>query len=162
LHHPGPRRSLHRGRRAHPLHLELTPEAPAADPVGRGKGRGQGMTTWTERLENPFSARLRDPSVSGFAALPLAAFAAVLPLPPIQARTILWPILVGVIACLLGIWTATRGRRRLGYGSVAAGLIGIGLGILATRSSTGHLNAVFDAVLISQTLGFATPLTFGA
>ena len=120
------------------------------------------MTTWTERLENPVSARLRDPAVSGYAAIVLAAFAAFLAIPPIQARTIIWPVLVGVVACLLGIWTATRGRRRLGYGAVAAGLIGIGLGILATRSSTGNLNAVFDAVLVAQMLGFATPLTFGA
>jgi general nucleoside transport system permease protein len=120
------------------------------------------MTTWTERLENPVSARLRDPAVSGYAAIVLAAFAAFLAIPPIQARTVVWPILVGVVACLLGIWTATRGRRRLGYGAVAAGLIGIALGILATRSGTGNLNAVFDAVLIAQMLGFATPLTFGA
>jgi general nucleoside transport system permease protein len=120
------------------------------------------MTTWTQRLDNPVSARLRDPAVSGYAAMVLAAFAAFLAIPPIQARTVVWPILVGVVACVLGIWTATRGRRRLGYGAVAAGLIGIGLGILATRSGTGNLNAVFDAVLIAQMLGFATPLTFGA
>jgi general nucleoside transport system permease protein len=120
------------------------------------------MTTWTQRLDNPLSARLRDPALSGYAAIVLAAFAAFLAIPPIQARTVVWPILVGVVACVLGIWTATRGRRRLGYGAVAAGLIGIGLGILATRSGTGNLNAVFDAVLVAQMLGFATPLTFGA
>ena len=120
------------------------------------------MSTWTERLENPVSARLRDPSFSGYVGIFLAAFAAFLTIPPIQARTIIWPVLVGVVACILGIWTASRGRPRLGYGVVVAGLIGIALGILATRSSTGHLNAVFDAVLVAQMLGFATPLTFGA
>ena len=45
---------------------------------------------------------------------------------------------------------------------MAAGLLGIGLGILATRSSTANLNAVFDATLIAQMFGFATPLVFGA
>jgi len=120
------------------------------------------MTTWTERLENPLSARLRDPSVSGYAAILLAALAAFLTIPPIQTRTIVWPILVGVVACVLGIWTASRGRHRLGYGSVVAGLLGIALGILATRSGTGNLNAVFDAALIAQMFAFATPLTFGA
>ncbi len=69
---------------------------------------------------------------------------------------------VGVVAAVLGIWTVTRGRRRLGYGAVAAGVIGLGLGILATRSGTGNLNAVFDAALIAQMFGFATPLMFGA
>src|SRR5205085_11164014 len=42
------------------------------------------------------------------------------------------------------------------------GLLGIGLGILATHSGTGNLDAVFDATLIAQTFGFATPLVFGA
>ena len=63
---------------------------------------------------------------------------------------------------MLGIWTVTRGRRRLGYGAVAAGILGIGLGILATRSGVGNLNQVFDAQLIAQTFAFATPLVFGA
>ena len=69
---------------------------------------------------------------------------------------------MGIVAIALGIWTATRGRRRLGWGAVAAGLLGIGLGILATRSGTGNLEAVFDATLIAQTFGLATPLVFGA
>ena len=63
---------------------------------------------------------------------------------------------------LLGVWTVARGRRRLGWGAVAAGLLGIGLGILATRSSTDNLNQAFDATLVAQTFGFATPLVFGA
>ena len=93
------------------------------------------MSTWAARLDSPLLARLRDPAVSGYAGLALGVFAAFLAIPPITARTILWPILVGIAAAVLGVWTATRGRRRLGYGAVAAGLTGIGLGILATRSS---------------------------
>jgi general nucleoside transport system permease protein len=120
------------------------------------------MTTWTQRLDNPVSARLRDPASSGYLGIVLGTFAAFLAIPPIEARTTTWPIVVGVIAAVFGIWTATRGRRRLGYGAVAAGLLGIGLGILATRSSTGNLEAVFDAALIAQMFGFATPLVFGA
>ncbi len=120
------------------------------------------MSTWTQRLDNPVSARLRDPAYSGYLGIVLGAFAAFLAIPPIEARTTTWPIVVGVVAALFGIWTATRGRRRLGYGAVAAGLLGIGLGILATRSSTGNLEAVFDAALIAQMFAFATPLVFGA
>ena len=103
------------------------------------------MSTWTSRLENPVSARLRDPAFTGYVAILLAAFAAFLAIPPIEARTKTWPIVVGFFAVAFGIFTATRGRRRLGYGAVFAGLLGIGLGILATYSSTGNLNAVFDA-----------------
>jgi simple sugar transport system permease protein len=119
-------------------------------------------STWTTRLDNPLSASLRDAAVTGYLGIFLGAFAAFLAIPPIEARTVTWPILVGIVAALLGVWTVSRGRRRLGWGAVAAGLLGIGLGMLATRSSTGNLDSAFDATLIAQTLGFATPLVFGA
>jgi len=120
------------------------------------------MTAWGQRLDNPVSERLRDPSTTGYLAIGLGAFAAFLAIPPIEARSPTWPIAVGILAIALGIWTATRGRRRLGYGAVVGGLLGIGLGILATKSGTGNLETVFDATLIAQTFGFATPLVFGA
>ena len=120
------------------------------------------MSTWTSRLDNPVSARLRDPATSGYAGLVLGVVAALLAVPPVQTRTITWPVVVGVVAAVLGIWTAARGRRRLGYGAVVAGILGIGLGILATRSGIDNLNAVFNADLIGQTFAFATPLVFGA
>jgi general nucleoside transport system permease protein len=120
------------------------------------------MTEWVERMDNPLSARLRNPATSGYAGLVLGVFAAFLAIPPIEARTTTWPIVVGVAAVVLGIWTVTRGRGRLGYGAVAAGLLGIGLGILATRSGTGNLEAVFNSSLIAQTFAFSTPLVFGA
>jgi general nucleoside transport system permease protein len=119
-------------------------------------------STWVGRFDNPLSARLRDPAATGYTAIFLGAFAAFLAIPPIEARSQTWPILVGVVAAGLGIWTATRGRRRLGYGAVVAGVLGIGLGILATRSGTGNLESAFDATLVAQTLGLATPLVFGA
>ena len=119
-------------------------------------------TSWTARLDNPLSARLRDASITGYLGIFLGALAAFLAIPPIEARTITWPILVGIVAMLLGVWTIARGRRRLGWGALAAGLLGIGLGILATHSSTNNLNQAFDATLVAQTFGLATPLIFGA
>jgi general nucleoside transport system permease protein len=120
------------------------------------------MSEWAGRLDNPVSARLRNPATSGAAGIVLGAFAAFLAIPPIEARTTTWPIVVGIAAAALGIWTVTRGRRRLGYGAAATGVLGIGLGVLATRSGTGNLAAVFDATLVAQTFGLATPLVFGA
>jgi general nucleoside transport system permease protein len=120
------------------------------------------MSTWAARLENPISARLRNPAATGFAGIFLGAFAAFLAIPPIQARAVYWSIFVGLVAAVLGVWTVSRGRRRLGWGAVAAGFLGIGLGALAMQSSVGNLNAVFDATLVAQSLGFATPLVFGA
>ena len=119
-------------------------------------------STWVERLDNPVSARLRDPAFTGYVGILLGAFAAFLAIPPIEARTTTWPILVGVIGVLFGIWTVTRGRRRVGWGAVVAGVLGIALGILATHSGTANLETVFDSTLIAQTFGFATPLVFGA
>jgi simple sugar transport system permease protein len=120
------------------------------------------LSTWSQRLDNPVSDRLRDPASTGYVAILLGAFAALLAIPPIEARSPTWPIAVGIVAIALGIWTATRGRRRLGWGAVAAGIVGIGLGILATKSGTGNLDTVFNTTLIAQTFGFATPLVFGA
>jgi ABC-type uncharacterized transport system permease subunit len=120
------------------------------------------MSTWAARLENPISARLRDPATTGWLGIFLGALAALLAIPPIEARTVTWPIVVGIVAVVLGIWTITRGRSRVGWGAVAAGVLGIGLGILATRSSTANLDSAFDATLVAQTFSFATPLVFAA
>jgi general nucleoside transport system permease protein len=120
------------------------------------------MSEWVQRLENPVSARLRDPATTGYVGLFLGAFAAFLGIPPIMARSFTWPIVVGILAIALGLWTVTRGRGRLGYGAVASGLVGIALGALATRSGEGNLNLVFTASLIAQMFVFSTPLVFGA
>jgi simple sugar transport system permease protein len=125
-------------------------------------GGGRSVSTWAARLENPISARLRDPATTGWLGIFLGAFAAFLAIPPIEARTITWPIVVGMVAVALGIWTVTRGRRRIGWGAMAAGVLGIGLGILATHSSAANLESAFDATLVAQTLSFATPLVFAA
>jgi len=110
-------------------------------------------------LESP--AWLRPPPRAfGIAGLVLGAFACFLTIPPIEARAIVWPILVGLLAALLGLWTVVRGERRLGWGAVAAGALGIGLGILATRSGSSNLNTVFRADLIASTFVFSTPLIF--
>ncbi len=120
------------------------------------------MSEWVQRFDNPVSARLRDPKASGWAAIACGVFAAVLGIPPIQERTITWQVLFGIVAAMLGLWTATRGHRRLGVGGIVVGLLGIVLGIAATHSSVSHLNSVFDAILVDQTFVFATPLVFAA
>jgi general nucleoside transport system permease protein len=120
------------------------------------------MTVNTANLENPVSRTLRNPAATGYIGIVLGVVAAFLAIPPIQARTVTWPIIVGVVAAIFGIWTVSRGRRRLGWGAVVVGILGIALGILGTRSSVSNLNAVFDPALIAQTFAFATPLVFGA
>ncbi len=104
--------------------------------------------------------RLRGPRTFGVTGIVLGVFACFVAIPPIQTRTFVWPILAGVLAAAFGIWTVTRGERRLGWGAVASGVLGIGLGILATRSGVGNLNTVFRADLIASTFVFSTPLIF--
>ena len=120
------------------------------------------MMDWSARLENPVSGALRNPRTSGYAGLFFGVFAAFTGIPPIQTRTPTLPVIIGIIACVLGVWTVTRGKTRLGFGSIAAGVLGIGLAILATHSGTSNLNQVFNAGLIDQTFVFSTPLVFGA
>jgi ABC-type uncharacterized transport system permease subunit len=95
----------------------------------------------------------------GFA---LGVLAFWLTIPPFTTRSPIWPVLVGILATLAGIYAVTREARRAGWGAVVVGVIGLGLAVLATRSSTGHLDQVFDARLIASMLVFATPLTFAA
>jgi simple sugar transport system permease protein len=84
-------------------------------------------------------------------------------LPPIAARSITWPLLLGILAIACGIWAVSRDVLRPGWGAVAAGIFGIGMGLLALQSSASHLHGVFTwGTLIAATLRYATPLTYGA
>ena len=84
-------------------------------------------------------------------------------LPPLNARSPLWPVLIGILAVALGGWAVSRGVKRLGWGAVVAGVGGIGLGYLATRSSVAHLDQVVVwSALFAAMLRYATPLTFAA
>jgi simple sugar transport system permease protein len=120
------------------------------------------MTTWVERIDNPVWNRLRDPRTWGVAGIVLGVLACLVALPPITARSPLYPVLVGIAAAILGLAAALRGLRRLGWGAFAAGAIGVTLGILATRSSESNLSIVFTASLIASMFVFSTPLVFGA
>ena len=93
----------------------------------------------------------------------LGALAFWLALPPLASRTVVVPVLVGLLAVACGIWALSRGIRRLGWGAVAIGVLGIALGILATRSSESNLDDVVTwSALFGAMLRYATPLTFGA
>jgi general nucleoside transport system permease protein len=94
----------------------------------------------------------------------LGALAFYLALPPVTARSPLAPIVVGGIGVVAGGIALREGAgRRLGIGAMAAGVLGIGLGVLATRSEVASLEQVFVwSALIAATLRAATPLTLAA
>jgi general nucleoside transport system permease protein len=94
----------------------------------------------------------------------LGVLAFYLALPPVTARSPLVPIVVGGIGVVAGGIALREGAgRRLGIGAMAAGVLGIGLGVLATRSEVASLEQVFVwSALIAATLRAATPLTLAA
>jgi len=103
------------------------------------------------------------PRLIGYAGIALGVVAFWVALPPLAARSIVFPIVLGVVALAAGAFAVARGERRAGWGAIASGLIGIGGGILATRSGVTHLETVVVwSALLSATLRSATPLTFAA
>ncbi len=121
------------------------------------------MTARAETLQRLARERLDTTRVIAWAGVVLGLLAFWLALPPAEIRTPVVPIVIGLCAIGVGAWAVTRGVRRIGWGAVAAGVLGIVLGVLATRSSTSNLeNVVVWSALLAATLRAATPLTFAA
>jgi ABC-type uncharacterized transport system permease subunit len=118
------------------------------------------MSIYVGRYEGNILDRIGGARTIGKAGILVGILACLLCIPPIQSRAIVWPILVGIVAAALGIWALMRGERRIGWGAIAAGAAGAGLGILAIQSSTENLNTVFRPDLIASMFVFSTPLVF--
>jgi simple sugar transport system permease protein len=96
----------------------------------------------------------------GVAAGLAAAFVA---LPPIAVRSPIPSVVIGLAALTVGIGSWIRGERRIGGYAIAAGVLGLSLGYLATRSSLEHLEAtVVWGALFAAMLRYATPLAFAS
>ena len=106
----------------------------------------------------------------GVAGVALAATGVWLMLPPLgddlRAQTgavAVIPVALGLLGAAAGIWTLARGERRWGWGAIAAGILGIVLGLAAAKGSMSHHEAVFVwSSLAAATLRWATPLIFAA
>jgi general nucleoside transport system permease protein len=99
----------------------------------------------------------------GWLGILLALVAFWVTLPPLTARSVVWPFLFGLLAVAAGIWAVSRGVRRLGWGAIVLAILAVALGVLATRSSVDKLDAVVVwSALLAAMLRYATPLTFAA
>ncbi len=99
----------------------------------------------------------------GWAGVVVGIGAALVSLPPIEARSPVFPVVIGLFALTIGIGSWIRGERRIGAYAIAAGMFGLTIGYLATRSSEGNLEAVVIwGALLSATLVSATPLIFAS
>jgi general nucleoside transport system permease protein len=84
-------------------------------------------------------------------------------LPPLKVREPLVPVVIGFVAIGIGAFALNRGVIRLGWADMFAGVAGMGLGYLATRSSIENLDEVVVwSALFAAMLRFATPLVFAA
>jgi general nucleoside transport system permease protein len=93
----------------------------------------------------------------------LGVLAFFLAVPPATVRLPEVPIGLGVFAVLAGAIAVRERRRRLGWGAVAAGIIGAVGGVAATESGVGNLDKVVVwGALLAATLRYATPLLFAA
>jgi general nucleoside transport system permease protein len=73
------------------------------------------------------------------------------------------PVAGGILAIAAGIWVASRGELKFGWGAIVCGLLGIVLGLAAAEASLADNQAVFVwSSLIAATLRWATPLIFAA
>jgi ABC-type uncharacterized transport system permease subunit len=98
-----------------------------------------------------------------WAGVVVGAVAALVALPPIEVRTPVASVVIGLIALTIGIGSWIRGQRRVGGYAVAAGVGGLLLGYLATRSSVDHLEAtVVWSALFAAMLRYATPLMYAS
>jgi general nucleoside transport system permease protein len=107
--------------------------------------------------------RAVQPRHAGWAGLALGFLAWFIALPPALVRSPVPSIVIALLAVAAGAWAIRGGEKRLGWGAIAAGVIGGAGAVAATRSGTGNLEDVVTwSALIAATLRFATPLAFAA
>jgi ABC-type uncharacterized transport system permease subunit len=99
----------------------------------------------------------------GWAGVLLAFLAFFVALPPLTIRSPIPTIVLGLAGIAAGHWATRNGQKRLGWGAVAASVVGIAGGIAATKSGVGNLERVVVwSALLAAMLRYATPLLFAA
>jgi ABC-type uncharacterized transport system permease subunit len=100
---------------------------------------------------------------AGWAGVALGVLAFFVAVPPITVRAAVVPIVLGLLAVAAGGFALRDGHKRLGWGAIAAGVLGAIGGIAATKSGVGNLEKVVVwSALLAATLRYATPLLFAA
>jgi ABC-type uncharacterized transport system permease subunit len=103
------------------------------------------------------------PVRAGWAGLGLGALAFFIALPPLLVRSPVPSVLIALAALAAGAIAVRGGDKRLGWGAIAAGVVGAAGGIAATQSGVGNLERVVVwSALFAAMLRFATPLVFAA
>jgi ABC-type uncharacterized transport system permease subunit len=99
----------------------------------------------------------------GAAGIFLGILAFWLALPPLKTTQLAWPALCAALAVAAGAWSLRAGLRRVGWGAIVSGALGLGLAVLATHAGRSNLEtAIVWSALIASMLVYATPLTYAA
>ena len=107
--------------------------------------------------------RAVNPRHAGWGGIALGFVAWFITLPPALVRTPVPSILIGLLAMTAGAWAISGGEKRVGWGAIAAGLIGGAGAVASTQSGVNNLEDVVTwSALVAATLRYATPLLFGA
>jgi simple sugar transport system permease protein len=105
----------------------------------------------------------RGPRAVAWLGILVGVLATWLMLPPVELHATTVPLAVGAAAVALGVYAFTRGVRRVGAGAAVFGVLGAGLGVLATQSGQANLEGVVVwSALLAATLRYATPLIFAS
>ncbi len=108
-------------------------------------------------------ASLVAPRSIGILGIGLGAFAVWLVLPPLTIRPVAAPIAVGFGALVAGAWAVSRGEKRIGWGALASGGIGLVTAVFVTRASAHNLEDVITwSTIFSLAMIYMTPLVFAA
>ena len=99
----------------------------------------------------------------GWAGVLLAFLAFFVALPPLTIRSPVPTVVLGLAGIAAGYWATRHGAKRIGWGAVAASVVGIAGGIAATQSGVDNLERVVVwSALLAAMLRYATPLLFAA
>ncbi|MDA0184310.1 ABC transporter permease [Solirubrobacter phytolaccae] len=103
------------------------------------------------------------PKRVGWAAVALGILAFFVAVPPLTVRSPIVVIVLAALAMAAGSYAVTAGEKRIGWGGIVAGLVGLVGGYAATQSGVANLERVVVwGALGAATLRYATPLIFGA
>jgi general nucleoside transport system permease protein len=115
---------------------------------------------------SPLAARVREVPRArkvGWAGIALGVLAFYVALPPLTVRSVVPSALLALAAATCGVLALTAGERRLGWGALAAAVVGIAGGVAASRSGVANLERVVVwTALGAAMLRYATPLIFAA
>jgi ABC-type uncharacterized transport system permease subunit len=103
------------------------------------------------------------PARVGWAGVAFGFLALFVAVPPALIRSPIPTIILGVAGVVSGGVAIRGGERKLGWGAVSAAVLGVALGIGATKSGEGNLRDVVAwSALFAAMLRYATPLLFAA